>query len=142
MEKIIEFKASVKKFFTKSVMKKICSILVIGAIFAGGGAFYLHDQKVTRKIASAQAQTTLIENLAQEKNIALIGVDEVKSIVAKNLGVDAEQITFAEISLKNHSEKNIEVFQPIYKVKCYANNLKYKFHINATDGKILQSKVD
>ena len=149
MEKIIEFKASVKKFFTKSVLKKICAVLIVGAIFTGGGVYYLHDQKVARKIASAQAQNVMIENLAQEKNITLISVDEVKSIVAKNIGVDAEQITFAEIYLKHshdkgkkHFDEHSENFQPIYKVKCFANNLKYKLYIDAVNGKILQSKVD
>ena len=152
MEKIIEVKESLKKFFTKSVIKKICAVLVVGAIFTGGGVYYLHDQKVARKIASAQAQNIMIENLAQEKNITLISVDEVKSIVAKNIGVDAEQITFAEIYLKHSHDKgkkhfdehdeHSENFQPIYKVKCFANNLKYKLYIDAVNGKILQSKVD
>ena len=34
------------------------------------------------------------------------------------------------------------MFHPVYKVKCYAENVKYKLRIDAVTGTVLSSKVD
>ncbi len=147
MSQISEVKNFLKCVFTKKLLKKFAVILVIGAFCAGGGAFYLHQQKEIKKIAEAQAQTVIIENLAKEKNISLIDNNAVRSMVAKFIGTAENSITYKEISLRISDKKskqvnlNSEIFQPVYKVSCIAENVKYKFYIDAVKGEILNIKA-
>ena len=138
----------------RSFFKKVAAILTIGAVCTGGGAWYLHEQKAAKKILVAQARTSIIESQAKEKNIALLGTESVRALTAKVIGVEESAIVYKEISLKEADKKHKhsknfpaedsasdETFRPVYKVSCAANNLKYKLHIDAINGNVLDFKV-
>lgn len=141
MEKLFEIKNSVQKIFTKSLLKKFLAVAIIGAICAGGGGYYFHQQKVAEKIAENQARTNLVQNLAKEKNLVIIDSDAVKNLTAKTIGIDADKITYKEISLREHDKDHKDIFQPIYKVSCRANDVKYKLRIDAVSGAVLDIDV-
>ena len=149
-----KFLATLKGIFTSSFFKKTAAVFVIGAFCAGGSAWYLHEQKAAKKILVAQARTSIIETQAEEKNITLIGTEAVRALTAKVIGVEESALAYKEISLKEYYKKDKhkkkipaedidsdENFRPVYKVSCAANNVKYKLHIDAISGNVIDIKV-
>ena len=92
-------KDSAKEVFTAKNLKKGASVLILLAIVGGGGKYMLHQHKVEAKARANEARTTLLQNLAAQKNIPLVGTDAVKNTVAQALGADAAQIKFESVNL-------------------------------------------
>ena len=88
-----------KKIFTAPNLKKGASILILLAVVGAGGKYFLHQNKVEAKNRADEARTTLLQNLAAQKNIKLVSTDDVKNTVAQALGVDAGQVKFTSVNL-------------------------------------------
>lgn len=92
-------KTSAKEVFTSKNLKKGASILILLAVVGAGGKYMLHQNRVEAKAKADEARTTLLQNLAAQKNIPLVGTDAVKNTVAQALGADAAQIKFESVNL-------------------------------------------
>lgn len=134
MDKFFDRKRFLKGMLKGNILKKIAAVLVIVALFLGGGAICHNQQKEARM----QAQNTVILKLAKEKNISLLDDEKVRAIVAKFIGADENSITYKKIALSNGRSEN---FEPVYKISCSANDVKYKIFVNAVSGDILNCKV-
>ena len=138
-KKLLAFGEMLCGIFTPARLKKFAAVATVAAICAGGGAYFLHQQKQAQKILAAKAQTTVLTNLAREKNIALVDENTVRNTVANLIGVDAQAITYKSIRLKER-DKSAD-FQPVYKVSCVANSVKYKLCIDAVSGNVVNVKI-
>ena len=72
-----------KRIFTPRRLKLGAVLVVVCAIVAGGGAWYYHQQKMERKAQIQQAQTRMVEYQAAQRNVQLIGVEDIKAIAAQ-----------------------------------------------------------
>ena len=96
-----EYTSWLKRIFTPRRLKLGAVLVVVCAMVAGGGAWYYHQQKMERKAQIQQAQTRMVEYQAAQRNVQLIGVDDIKAIAAQAVGKDAADLRFREISLEN-----------------------------------------
>ena len=121
----------------KSHLKKIGAALIAGVMIAGGGLCLAHEYNDCYK---DQERTAYIQSQASAQGITLIDEAAVKNIVAKTIGVEESNIEFHKIKLKNYQGKYSTEFKPVYKVKCFANGVKYELRIDAVSGEILNDK--
>ena len=119
----------------KSHLKKFGAALVVGVMITGGGLCLAHEYKDEHKHHDCAAY---IQSQAAEKNITLIDETKVKNIAAKTIGIDENNIIFHKCNLKNYQGKLSEDFKPVYKVKCFANGIKYELRIDAVSGEIIK----
>ena len=119
----------------KSHLKKIGAALIAGVMIAGGGLCLAHEYKDHHK---DQECTAYIQNQAAAQGVTLIDEAAVKNITAKTIGVEESNIEFHKIKLKNYQGKYSSEFKPVYKVKCFANGVKYEMRIDAVSGEILR----
>ena len=94
------------KVFTKSHFKKLGICLVICAMATGGGTYYIHQQKIARKSQVAEARSAMISLQAAKNNITLLPENQIRTLTAQAIGQEENAITFREISLKSHSDKD------------------------------------
>lgn len=94
------------KVFTKSHFKKLGICLVICAMATGGGTYYIHQQKIARKAQVAEARSAMISLQAAKNNITLLPENQIRTLTAQAIGQEENAITFREISLKSHSDKD------------------------------------
>ncbi|MBR1581363.1 MAG: PepSY domain-containing protein [Selenomonadaceae bacterium] len=129
-----EITSKAKKFWSKGMLKKLGAAVLVGTMLAGG-ACYAHEQ---RDHAKAEARAAMIRQQAAEKNVVLIDETRAKSVAAKAIGIDESKLTFHSIKLKcGDKHQPTEDFKPIYKVKCYANGIKYEVKLDAVSGNII-----
>lgn len=95
-----EYTSWLKRIFTPRRLK-LGAVLVVVCAMVAGGAWYYHQQKMERKAQIQQAQTRMVEYQAAQRNVQLIGVDDIKAIAAQAVGKDAADLRFREISLEN-----------------------------------------
>lgn len=88
-----------KKIFTSHNLKKGASILILLAVIAGGGKYMLHQHKAEARVQANAARTNLLQNLAAQNGIQIVGTDAVKTTVAQALGTDADKVTFKSVDL-------------------------------------------
>ena len=119
----------------KSHLKKVGAALIAGVMIAGSGLCLAHEYKEQHKHQDCAAY---IQSQAAEKNITLIDETKVKTIAAKTIGIDENSLTFHKCSLKNYQGKLSSDFKPVYKVKCFANGVKYELRIDAVSGEIIK----
>lgn len=120
----------------KSHLKKIGAALIAGIMITGGGLCLAHEYKDHYKDHHENA--AYIQTQAAEKNITLIDEAKVKNITAKAINVKEDDINFYKIHLKNYQGKISNEFKPVYKVKCFANGVKYSLKIDAVSGELLK----
>ena len=119
----------------KSHLKKIGAALIAGVMITGGGLCFAHEYKDAHK---EQEHMAYIQSQAAAQNITLIDEARVKNITAKTISVKEGDIEFYKIHLKNYQGKLSTEFKPVYKVKCFANGVKYSLKIDAVTGEILK----
>lgn len=158
------------KIFTKSRLTKAGLLILLVCIIAGGAEYYYHQQKIAEHAQLTQARTAMLEAQADKNNLALLDEATIRSIAAQTICVDEAAVTFKEIELSDkphqHDDKghkkdkhqvpapqdyaalssaqataSAPVFQPVYKVSCRANNLKYNLSIDAVTGDVLYSNI-
>lgn len=87
---------------------------------------------VAVKPATSQKKPVVV---TQPKNVAVVptlSVEQVKTIVLKDLGLAAAKVRFKEIDLE----------KGIYEVEALANNSEFDYKINGTTGQIIKKKVE
>ena len=217
-----------KGIFSAKNLKRAGIVAVIGAVLAGGGAYWHYGQEAAAKVRVAEARTQMVRTQAEKEGLALLSEDAVRTLVADAIGVDETTITYRRIELtenrakgKRHDDDkrkadrrdgdhrdqkdkherkdhrgdqpkavhdrqmpapdapapqqmppalapdaqqpavpapdaaspapgtasaapapNRALFQPVYRVKCYANNVKYELILDAQSGAVLYREVD
>ncbi|HFU4450095.1 TPA: PepSY domain-containing protein [Streptococcus suis] len=87
---------------------------------------------VAVKPATSQKKPVVV---TQPKNVAVVptlSVEQVKTIVLKDLGLAVAKVRFKEIDLE----------KGIYEVEALANNSEFDYKINGTTGQIIKKKVE
>ena len=85
----------------------ICAVVTGG--IASGAAWYHHQQEQAAHEQRIQARTTMIQAQADQRSLALLDTNAIRSLTAQAIGQDETSITFREITLINAadpSEKN------------------------------------
>ena len=217
-----------KGIFSAKNLKRAGVVAVLGAVLAGGGAYWHHGQEVAAKERVSEARTQMVRTQAEKEGLALLSEDAVRTLVADAIGVDETAITYRRIELTENRAKGMKhdddkrkgahrdgdhrdqkdkherkdhrgdppkavhdrqmpapdapspqqmppaltpaaqqtavpapdvaipapgtasaapapnraLFQPVYRVKCYANNVKYELIFDAQSGAVLYREVD
>ena len=219
-----------KGIFSAKNLKRAGVVAALGAVLAGGGAYWHHGQEVAAKERVSEARTQMVRPQAEKEGLALLSEDAVRTLVADAIGVDETAVTYRRIELtenrakgKGHDDDkrkgdrrdgdhrdqkdkherkdhrgdqpkavhdrqmpapdapapqqtppalapdaqqppapapdaaipapgtasaapapapNRALFQPVYRVKCYANNVKYELILDAQSGAVLYREVD
>ena len=217
-----------KGIFSAKNLKRAGVVAALGAVLAGGGAYWHHGQEVAAKERVSEARTQMVRTQAEKEGLALLSEDAVRTLVADAIGVDETTITYRRIEItenrakgKRHDDDkrkvdrrdgdhrdqkdkherkdhrgdqpkavhdrqmpapdapapqqtpsalapdaqqpavpapdaaspapgtasaapapNRALFQPVYRVKCYANNVKYELILDAQSGAVLYREVD
>ena len=221
-----------KGIFSAKNLKRAGIVAVIGAVLAGGGAYWHHGQEAAAKVRVAEARTQMLRQQADKAGLALLSEDTVRTLVADAIGVDETAITYRKVELTDNRAKGMKhdddkhkgdhrdgdhrdqkdkherkarrgdqpmdakqtpqpapegapaaaapqqplaapapdaampasdaampapaapstasaapapspaLFQPVYRVKCYANNVKYELILDAQSGAVLYREID
>ena len=221
-----------KGIFSAKNLKRAGIVAVIGAVLAGGGAYWHHGQEAAAKVRVAEARTQMLRQQADKAGLALLSEDTVRTLVADAIGVDETAITYRKVELTDNRAKRMKhdddkhkgdhrdgdhrdqkdkherkarrgdqpmdakqtpqpapegapaaaapqqplaapapdaampasdaampapaapgtasaapaanrtLFQPVYRVKCYANNVKYELILDAQSGAVLYREID
>ena len=221
-----------KGIFSAKNLKRAGIVAVIGAVLAGGGAYWHYGKEAAAKVRVAEARTQMLRQQADKAGLALLSEDTVRTLVADAIGVDETAITYRKIELTDNRAKGMKhdddkhkgdhrdgdhrdqknkherkdhrgdrpvdarqtpqpapegapaavapqqplaapapdaampapdaaapapaapgtasaapapspaLFQPVYRVKCYANNVKYELILDAQSGAVLYREVD
>ena len=217
-----------KGIFSAKNLKRAGVVAALGAVLAGGGAYWHHGQEVAAKERVSEARTQMVRTQAEKEGLALLSENAVRTLVADAIGVDETTITYRRIELtenrakgKRHDDDkrktdrrdgdhrdqkdkherkdhrgdqpkavhdrqmpapdasapqqtspalapdaqqpaapapdvaspahgtasaapapNRALFQPVYRVKCYANNVKYELILDAQSGAVLYREID
>ena len=219
-----------KGIFSAKNLKRAGVVAVLGAVLAGGGAYWHHGQEIAAKERVSEARTQMVRTQAEKEGLALLSEDAVRTLVADAIGVDETTITYRRIELTENRAKgkrydddkrktdrrdgdhrdqkdkherkdhrgdqpkavhdrqmpapdapapqqmppalapdaqqtavpapdaaipapapgtasaapapNRALFQPVYRVKCYANNVKYELILDAQSGAVLYREID
>jgi hypothetical protein len=94
-----KIKETGKQVFSPRNLKRGAGALMVLAIVGAGGKYFIHQNKVEAKARTAEARTTLLQNLAAQNNIQLVSQDAVKDTVAQTLGTAADQVSFKSVNL-------------------------------------------
>lgn len=94
-------KDTAKGIFTAKRIKIGVAVLVVCAIAAGGGAWYMHQQKMERRAQIAQAQMRMVQYQASERSLNLLDEAKIRSLAAQAVGVDESALTFKKVELEN-----------------------------------------
>ena len=222
--KIIE---TAKGIFSTKNLKRAGIVAVIGAVLAGGGAYWHYGQEAAAKARVSEARTQMVRTQAEKEGLALLSENEVRTLVADAIGVDETAIAYRRIDLTENRAKGMKhgddkhrgdhddrdhrdqkdkherkarrgdqpmdarqmpppapapdaqqptaapapdaampapdaampapaapgtasaapapspaLFQPVYRVKCYANNVKYELILDAQSGAVLYREID
>ena len=209
-----------KGIFSAKNLKRAGIVAVIGAVLAGGGAYWHYGQEAAAKARVSEARTQMVRTQAEKEGLALLAENEVRTLVADAIGVDETAITYRKIELTDNRAKGMKhgddkhkgdhrdedhrdqkdkherkdhrgdrpvdakqtpqpapegapapdaampapdaaapapaapgtasaapspnrtLFQPVYRVKCYANNVKYELILDAQSGAVLYREID
>ena len=211
-----------KGIFSAKNLKCAGIVAVIGAVLAGGGAYWHHGQEVAAKARVSEARTLMVRTQAEKEGLTLLSENAVRTLVADAIGVDETAITYRKVELAENRAKgrkhdddkhrgdrrdgehrdqkdkherkdhrgdlpkdvhdrqmqpqgapapnaqqplaapapdaaapapapgtasaapaaNRTLFQPVYRVKCYANNVKYELILDAQSGDVLYREID
>ena len=113
-----------------------------------GGAYYQMQQAEASSAMERQYKNERIMAEADRRGMMLIDTNRVKELTAQELGKNVSEIDFYKIKLsvkdddRKHRSYDDTDFRPIYKVKCFVGDVKYKLCFDAVSGDLLTSKVD
>lgn len=211
-----------KGIFSAKNLKRAGIVAVIGAVLAGGGAYWHYGQEAAAKARVSEARTQMVRTQAEKEGLTLLSENAVRTLVADAIGVDETAITYRKVELAENRAKgrkhdddkhrgdrrdgehrdqkdkherkdhrgdlpkdvhdrqmqpqgapapqqtppalapasdaaapvpapgtasaapaaNRALFQPVYRVKCYANNVKYELILDAQSGDVLYREID
>ena len=209
-----------KGIFSAKNLKRAGVVAVLGAVLAGGGAYWHHGQEVDAKARVSEARTLMVRTQAEKEGLTLLSENAVRTLVADAIGVDETAITYRRIDLTENRAKGMKhdddkrkgahrdgdhrdqkdkherkdhrgdqpkdvhdrqmpapdapapvqkppalapapdaampapgtasaapvpnraLFQPVYRVKCYANHVKYELILDAQSGAVLYREID
>lgn len=210
-----------KGIFSAKNLKRAGVVAVLGAVLAGGGAYWHHGQEAAAKARVSEARTLMVRTQAEKEGLTLLSENAVRTLVADAIGVDETAITYRKVELAENRAKgrkhdddkhrgdrrdgehrdqkdkherkdhrgdlpkdvhdrqmlpqgaaapqtppalapasdaaapvpapgtasaapaaNRALFQPVYRVKCYANNVKYELILDAQSGDVLYREID
>ncbi|HFI0353452.1 TPA: PepSY domain-containing protein [Streptococcus suis] len=113
--------------------------------FVANNLEYEYDiNGLTGKIIKKKTKSVAVKPAAPKKNsvvatqpkkvsvVPTLSVEQVKTIVLKDLGLAAAKVRFKEIDLE----------KGIYEVEALANNSEFDYKINGTTGQIIKKKVE
>ena len=209
-----------KGIFSAKNLKRAGVVAVLGAVLAGGGAYWHHGQEAAAKARVSEARTLMVRTQAEKEGLTLLSENAVRTLVADAIGVDETAITYGKVELAENRAKgrkhdddkhrgdrrdgehreqkykherrdhrgdlpkdvhdrkmppqgapvppqtppalapvpdaampapgtasaapapNRALFQPVYRVKCYANHVKYELILDAQSGAVLYREID
>ncbi|HFU4115808.1 TPA: PepSY domain-containing protein [Streptococcus suis] len=87
---------------------------------------------VAVKLATSQKKPVVVTQPKKVAVVPTLSVEQVKTIVLKDLGLAAAKVRFKEVDLE----------KGIYEVEALANNSEFDYKINGTTGQIIKKKVE
>ena len=103
--KIIE---TAKGIFSAKNLKRAGIVAVIGAVLAGGGAYWHYGQEAAAKARVSEARTQMVRTQAEKEGRALLSENEVRTLVADAIGMDETAITYRRIDLTENRAKGMK----------------------------------
>mgnify|MGYP000905731408 FL=1 len=97
-----------KGIFSAKNLKRAGIVAVIGAVLAGGGAYWHYGQEAAAKIRVAEARTQMLRQQADKAGLALLSEDTVRTLVADAIGVDETAITYRKVELTDNRAKGMK----------------------------------
>ena len=97
-----------KGIFSAKNLKRAGIVAVIGAVLAGGGAYWHYGQEAAAKARVAEARTQMVRTQAEKEGFALLSENEVRTLVADAIGVDETAITYRRIDLTENRAKGMK----------------------------------
>ena len=90
--------------------------------------------------AFADREARYVREEASRRNMKLITIEQVKSIVMERAG--SEKIRFKEFELEDEGDDYSLDFRPIYSVEFFVRGQEYDAEVDAVTGEILKYKRD
>ena len=103
--KIIE---TAKGIFSAKNLKRAGIVAVIGAVLAGGGAYWHYGQEAAAKARVSEARTQMVRTQADKAGLVLLSENEVRTLVADAIGVDETAIAYRRIDLTENRAKGMK----------------------------------
>jgi len=97
-----------KGIFSAKNLKRAGIVAVIGAVLAGGGAYWHYGQEAAAKARVSEARTQMVRTQAEKEGLALLAENEVRTLVADAIGVDETAITYRKIELTDNRAKGMK----------------------------------
>ena len=97
-----------KGIFSAKNLKRAGVVAALGAVLAGGGAYWHHGQEVAAKERVSEARTQMVRTQAEKEGLALLSEDAVRTLVADAIGVDETAITYRKIELTENRAKGMK----------------------------------
>lgn len=127
----------------KKILKRGGIVLVFLLIIGAGSAFALEKYELGQELKVRQAETKMIQAQAKLNNITLINEADVKTKVSEQIGVDASNITFDDISLSYlKDDRDNDAMTPVFEIECSANSVEYEAVMDAVSGSFYSVDVD
>ena len=97
-----------KGIFSAKNLKRAGIVAVIGAVLAGGGAYWHYGQEAAAKARVSEARTQMVRQQADKAGLALLSEDTVRTLVADAIGMDETAITYRKIELTDNRAKGMK----------------------------------
>ena len=97
-----------KGIFSAKNLKRAGIVAVIGAVPAGGGAYWHHGQEAAAKVRVSEARTQMLRQQADKAGLALLSEDTVRTLVADAIGIDETAITYRKVELTDNRAKGMK----------------------------------
>ena len=104
-----------KGIFSAKNLKRAGVVAALGAVLAGGGAYWHHGQEVAAKERVSEARTQMVRMQADKAGLALLSEDAVRTLVADAIGVDETAITYRKVELTDNRAKGMKHGDDKYK---------------------------
>ncbi|BEU86685.1 hypothetical protein TAMA11512_01490 [Selenomonas sp. TAMA-11512] len=97
-----------KTIFSAKNLKLAGIVALLGAVLAGGGAYWHHEQKAAAKARISEARAQMIRVQAEKEGIPLLSENEVRTLVADAVGMDETALTYRRIELTENRARGME----------------------------------
>ena len=124
----------------KEHFKKFAAGAVIGAMLIGGGICLAHGHDIPKGEncrEQYEQYVAKIQSQAAEKNLTLIDESKVKSIAAKAIGINENELNL-RCGLRNFKGKDGNEFKPFYSVHGFKDGIMYALNIDAVSGEVIK----
>ena len=97
-----------KGIFSAKNLKRAGVGVALGAVLAGGGAYWHHGQEVAAEERVSEARTQMVRTQADKAGLALLSENEVRTLVADAIGMDETAIIYRRIDLTENRAKGMK----------------------------------